>query len=455
MFQQWQRYSVYKDSGIEWLGEIPAHWGIKRVKYLGAVNTSNVDKKSNLNEKKVSLCNYVDVYYNDYITSDLNFQVASATKEQIVKFTLQKGDVLLTKDSETWDDIAVPACVAENLENVVCGYHLAHIRPNLTESYGRYVFRSIQAQGLKEKFWVEANGVTRFGLSKYAIANALLLNPPRIEQKAIARFLDRETAKIDTSIQKKKRLIELLREKRTAIINQAVTKGLNPDVPMKDSGIEWLGEIPEHWKILPARRLIKNIEQGWSPTAIDRIANKDEWGVIKLNAVNKGIFNPQQNKALPNNITPDIRYEIKKDDVLLTRANTPNLVGDNCVVSETRPGLMLCDLVYRININDKVLERKYFSYWFLSPVGRYQITRDARGSSLSMVKVSQNHILSWIVLLPPLKEQQEIKEYLDLQTTKIDTLMAKTRTSIEKLQEYRTALISAAVTGKIDVRNNQ
>ncbi|MEL4897434.1 restriction endonuclease subunit S, partial [Crocosphaera sp. Alani8] len=238
--KQWKPYPTYKPSGVDWLGDIPDGWDVLKLKNISNVNLSNVDKKSIEDQETVSLCNYTDVYYNDYITNDLSFMVATASYEQIRKFTLKKGDVLLTKDSETWDDIAIPACVIKDLENVLCGYHLAHIRPYSDKSFGKYLFRVISARGIREQYWVFANGVTRLGLSKSSISDSLLPIPPLPEQEKIAQFLDEETAKIDKLITHKQRLIELLKEKRTALISHAVTKGLNPHIPMKDSGVEWL-----------------------------------------------------------------------------------------------------------------------------------------------------------------------------------------------------------------------
>jgi hypothetical protein len=141
-----------------------------------------------------------------------------------------------------------------------------------------------------------------------------------------------------------------IEEKRTALITRAVTKGLDPSVPMKDSGVEWLGEIPAHWEVQAAGRLINGIEQGWSPVAEDRQAGPDEWAVIRLSAVAKGVFRPSEHKALPPDLSPDTRYEIRDGDFLLTRANTPELVGDVCVVRNALPRLMLCDLVYRLDL---------------------------------------------------------------------------------------------------------
>ena len=212
-----------KDSKVEWLGMIPESWNIFNLKRMAEINISNVDKKTELNQEQVLLCNYVDVYYNDYINNTLNFMEATATKEQQKRFELKKGDVLLTKDSETWDDIAIPACVETDLDNVLCGYHLAHIRPHPHKLYSKYLFRAISASGLKEQFWVAANGVTRFGLSKSSITNALFPIPPLDEQQKIAEYLDTETQQIDNLINKTRTSIEYLKEYRTALISAAVT----------------------------------------------------------------------------------------------------------------------------------------------------------------------------------------------------------------------------------------
>ena len=219
----------------------------------------------------------------------------------------------------------------------------------------------------------------------------------------------------------------------------------------KDSGVEWLGEIPENWQALPVRRFISRIEQGWSPIADDRQAGPDEWAVIKLSAVKEGKFLQEEHKALPVDLAPDRRYEIHEGDILLTRANTPDLVGDICVVRTVRPNLMLCDLVYRLEKVSSRFASAYFVYWFMSRLGRHQIEIDARGSSQSMVKVSQGHIRAWTLLLPPLNEQVVIAAFLDQEAARIDELIAKNERLIEVLHERRTALISRAVTRGLDL----
>ena len=247
--RRFKPYPEYKDSGIEWLGKIPEHWRVRRLKTIASVQLSNVDKKSLEGQEPVKLCNYTDIYYHKHITNNIEFMHATATPEQVRRFTLRPGDVLITKDSESWTDIAVPAVVAEELPGVICGYHLALIRPYHDAVDGRFLAHAFSSIGPRDQFQIAANGITRYGLTGEAIRSSLFGLPLLTEQHAIAVFLDRETAKIDALIAKKERLIGLLQEKRTALITQAVTKGLDPNVPMKDSGVKWLGKIPGHWVV--------------------------------------------------------------------------------------------------------------------------------------------------------------------------------------------------------------
>lgn len=167
-----------KDSGVEWIGDIPEQWGIHKIKHVAEITSSNVDKKSIEGESDVLLCNYVDVYYNDEITGRIEFMKATAKPEQIEKFTLKRNDVLITKDSEAPNDIAIPTWVAEDLNNVVCGYHLSLIRPDPTIIEGKYLYYAFRSDSIREQFYSRANGVTRFGLPKEAIKNGLVPLPP-------------------------------------------------------------------------------------------------------------------------------------------------------------------------------------------------------------------------------------------------------------------------------------
>ncbi len=212
-----------KDSGVEWLDKIPKHWEIKKIKFNASVHFSNVDKKTEEGELPIRLCNYVDVYYNDIITPDLDFMEATASQEEIKKFKLKVGDVLVTKDSEEWNDIAIPAYVSIELPDLICGYHLAQIRPILQSIEGKFLFWLMSADCINYQFKIEASGVTRFGLSNYALSNAIIPIPPINEQKEIAAFIDRKTSLIDEQMKREEKSIELLKEYRTALISEVVT----------------------------------------------------------------------------------------------------------------------------------------------------------------------------------------------------------------------------------------
>jgi len=215
--------AAMKDSGVEWLGEVPGEWQLKKLKHFSFAQFSNVDKHTVEGEQYVRLCNYSDVYYNEVITPDMNLMEATATPSEIQKFQLRDGDVLITKDSESWEDIAVPAYVDGDHADILCGYHLAQIRPKQEHVYGKYLFWSFCAKANNHQFCVAAAGITRYGIGKYWIDNGIFPMPPKLEQTAIAAFLDRETAQIDALIKKIGQSIDLLREYRVALISDAVT----------------------------------------------------------------------------------------------------------------------------------------------------------------------------------------------------------------------------------------
>ncbi len=212
-----------KPSGVEWLGEVPAHWEVRRLRHTVNMRVSNVDKHSKDDELPVRLCNYVDVYKNDRITESVPFMRATAKADEMDRFRLELGDVLITKDSEVWNDIGVPAFVEYSAKDLVCGYHLALLRPLKAVLNGAYLFHSLQSSAIASQFHLAANGVTRYGLSHHAIKSALLPIPPLAEQAAIAAYLDKQTAAIDAATARARREIELLSEYRTRLIADVVT----------------------------------------------------------------------------------------------------------------------------------------------------------------------------------------------------------------------------------------
>jgi type I restriction enzyme S subunit len=211
-----------KDSGVEWIGEIPEHWEVSKLGYLANCFPSNIDKHSKVNEREVRLCNYTDVYKNDYITNDMDLMIATATVDQITKFTLKKGDIVITKDSESASDIAVPTYIKEELTNIVCGYHLAMIR-TYQRSYSKYLFRALQTKLFNTQFEICSNGITRVGLGNSDLKSGYFLVPSEQEQIEIAEYIEVGTTKIATAISLKEQEIEKLKEYKMSLIDGVVT----------------------------------------------------------------------------------------------------------------------------------------------------------------------------------------------------------------------------------------
>lgn len=418
-----KRYPRYTDSGVEWLGEIPAHWELRRLKTIAGVQLSNVDKKTVPGQVPVTLCNYLDVYYNDKITDGIDFMPATATEEQVERFSLRRGDVLITKDSEDGMDIAVSAVVAQDLPGVVCGYHLARIRPNVA-SYGSYLSRAFAAAGVCDQFSVAANGITRFGLTSRTIGDSVFPLPPFIEQRAIGALLDRETGRIDALIAKKQRLMELLREKRTSLISHAVTKGLDPGAPMKETGVEWLGAIPAHWKLLRLKALLSKLKSGESITSRS-IRDSGPYPVFAGNGI-RGYTSGFTHEGVHLLIS---RQSASGGKVHVARGRF--WASENAVVVSP--------------------EHPNFAEWFgalleATDLNRYSVAAGQPGLALDRLR-------DLPVPVPPDPEKQAIADLLHRETVGIDWVVAKVAAAIQCLSEYRTAVISAVVTGRVDVRH--
>ena len=437
-------YPKYKESGVEWLGRVPEHWEVRRLKRLCHVFPSNVDKKAVEGEAPVVLCNYTDVYYNDRILDGMDFMAATATDDQIAKFTLRAGDTIITKDSETADDIAVAAYVPKDLPGVICGYHLSMVRPQ-GGIHGAYVKRLFDSVYAKSCFAIRANGLTRVGLSQYEIDNVEMPSPPEGEQALIAGFLDRETAKIDALIAEQQRLIELLQEKRQAVISHAVTKGLNPDAPMKDSGIEWLGEVPEHWVVTRLSHYAM-VGNGSTP----RRDNTEYWRDGDVPWVSSG----EVNQVIVTEASEFVTALAVKECSLAVFPKQTVLVG---MVGQGKTRGMSALLAIDSTINQNVagvvpdhrLDARLLQFVFQA---MYEYLREY-GRGGNQAALNCDIIAATVIPVPPLDEQCSISTCLAAECDRSDSLLRESEVAISLLQERRSALISAAVTGQIDVRN--
>ena len=222
---------------------------------------------------------------------------------------------------------------------------------------------------------------------------------------------------------------------------------------MKDSGVEWLGEIPAHWEVKRLRHIVRHIEQGWSPDCENREAGTDEWGIRKAGCVNRGAFLESEHKALPSTYSPIPTLEISKGDLLMSRASgSQDLVGSVAIVPECRPHLLLCDKVFRLHTESTAGHREFVGYAMNSRILRWQIESVLSGGSGLANNISQEAVKDLVLVQPPELERQKISGDLDRETARSEALIAKVDQAIDLLKEFRTALISAAVTGKIDVR---
>ena len=275
--------------------------------------------------------------------------------------------------------------------------------------------------------------------------------PQLAQQRALADHLDRETARLDALVAAKKRVLGLLAEKRRVLITRAVTRGLDPRAPLRDSGIPWFGEIPAHWRVERLRFHLHGIEQGWSPICDNMPAAPEEWGVLKAGCVNGWEFDSNQNKRLPDNAAPRPHYEVRCGDVVMSRANTTSLLGSTALVGGVRPRLLLCDKLYRLDVNENTLNRQYLVAFLRTPAGRYEFERDATGASNSMQNIGQDSVRNLWLPVPPINEQRTIVDHIATASVKLEAMHAATESTVRLLKERRAALIAVAVTGQIDV----
>ena len=425
---KFKRYERYKDSGVEWIGEIPEHWGIIKLKFL-----STIFKGKNLKELTDEWREEILPYLSmEYLRNSGDTLTLYAYPEKNL-VTVNNGDILILWDGSNAGEILEG-------KNGILSSTMAKIVPNNIVT--RYLYWFLK--GIEKFFKGNTVGMGIPHVNGEILKNHLVLLPNLEEQNSIANFLDQKTAEIDSLIADKKKLIELLQEKRQAIITEAVTKGLNPNVKMKDSGIEWIGEIPEHWEIKPLKRIFKIVNGGTPSSSEESYWNGDITWIT------------------PNDLSNLTEIYIKDSERKITKDGLHNcsakIVPKGSIVISTRApigyvaiaGVDLCtnqgckSLVAINKVNPK-----YFYYW-ISSISFYL---NVLGQGTTFMELSNNNLSMVELLIPLLSEQEKIASFLDQKTAEIDDLIFDINTQIQKLKEYRQSLISEAVTGKIDVRD--
>ena len=444
MTNTYKPYPAYKDSGVEWVGSIPQNWGVKP---LFSTTISKAVKNSKGSENNVLSLSYGNIVRRD-VETNFGLLPESFNTYQIVN----PGDIILRLTDLQNDKRSLRVGRASEKGIITSAYLKLSAKKAQLEDL--FLYRLLHSYDTTKVFYGMGGGL-RQSMKFEDMKRLPLLIPPLEEQTQIANFLDHETARIDTLIAKQQTLIALLKEKRQAVISHAVTKGLNPDVEMKDSGVEWLGEVPAHWDVVQIRRVLIKMEQGKSPECMNEPAADNQWGVLKTSCVNNAVFDLNQNKALPPHIKPFPEYEVKTGDLLMSRASgSVNLIGSVALVENTPSKILLSDKIFRLYLSN-IIENRYFSLLMTSFYMRECIKQSISGAEGMANNITKSSIMAFKIPLPPKSEQLTINNYLVSEISKIDNLITRGQQQKLLLKERRTALISAAVTGKIDLRDWQ
>ena len=407
---------------------------------------SNVDKALRDGETPVRLCNYSDVYNNEFISPQMDHMQATASRNEIERFSLSKNDVIITKDSESWDDIGVPALVIESSPDLVCGYHLALLRPNSKMILGAFLLRCLQARPVQVQLELAANGITRFGVPKSAIGATLVPVPPIREQRAITDCLDRETARLDALVAEHRRLLDLLDEKRGALVTGAVIRGLSRAVPFRDSGVPWIGEIPAHWELWKLGH-VASVGNGSTPNR----GRREYWEDGDVPWLNSSVVNRGEVTGAEQFVTRRAVREchlpvVKRGAVLVAITGQGKTRGRAAVLSMDAT---VNQHIAFISYGGSRLSPWYLK-WTLSAAYDYlrSISDDVGGTKGAL---TCEELANLRVPVPPAAEQREIVREIAARTRAIDELAAEAERTAALLRERRSALIAAAVTGRIDL----
>lgn len=432
-----------KDSGIEWIGQIPQEWRLERLKYHAEFNPAT---------ELPAFADGEDVSFvpMDHLKAGFHLQsMAPYSKVKKGYVCFADGDVLMAKVTPCLENGNL--AIAENLREGF-GFGSTEINVMRCKSIiNRFLFYLLQCPTYIEKAKYHMYGVAGLKrLDPEFIPNSYFPIPSDKEQLRIISYIDTKCAEIDALIASKEKTNALLREQRQSIIYEAVTKGLNPDVPMKDSGIEWIGRIPEHWERIALKYCILHVGSGTSVNAEDRPANADEMGVLKTSCVSSGCFAAVENKTILDSEYDRASCPVKADTVIVSRMNTPDLVGACGYVEKDYPNLYLPDRLWQVEFKDDCVA-KYMWYFLTSKYVRNYYASVCTGTSGSMQNISQDQFGAIIFFKPSKAEQQSITEYLDRECETLVSLIDANEKLLQKLREYRQSIIYEAVTGKIEV----
>jgi len=447
-----KKYSVYpeyKESGVRFFDYIPQHWAISKVRFISSFGRGLGITKANLKDTGVPCVSYGEVHSKYGFEVDPTKHDLKCVDEEYMKTSpdalLSKGDFAFADTSEDIDGSGNFTQLVSD-ETLFAGYHTVVVRPN-SDNYYRFLAYVFDSSEYRTQIRDAVKGVKVFSVTQAILKNTNVWLPTYEEQQKIANFLDHETAKIDTLITKQEKLIVLLKEKRQAVISHAVTRGLNPDAPMKDSGVEWLGEVPEHWVVSPMDYVLNAIGDvdHYMPKSVDKGIPYVMTGNLTEFASNIKFEDCKQvNRTDYLKLSKKIKGS--KGDIIMARYAT---IGTTSYIDIDREFLVSYSCV-TIKPNLSKVRGLYLFYYFKSHAFMQGIRSQINSNTQDNVGV--NDLKKVKIVLPLLTEQLAIIEYLQSIIAKLDSLSYNSQSAIELMKERKIALISAAVTGKIDVR---
>ena len=437
-----KRYDSYKDSGVEWMNKIPSNWEKSRIRMVGDLYGGLTGKKgSDFNDEdnpsNKPFVPFTNIFNNTYISKD-HFQYVNVEENENQNRVL-KNDLFFLMSSESYEDLGKCSILLEDVEELYLNSFCKGFRIKDSKVYPLFLNYQLLGSLHKEMISVEGNGFTRINLRQDRLLDIPVFIPPLSEQQKIVSFLDNKTSLIDSLIEKTQRKIELLKEKRTSIINEVVTKGLNPNVEMRDSGVEWIGEIPSHYQIGKLKHLCNENQRSLSNSTVPNY----ELNYIEISDVNS--------EGVIGNSTPYIFSEspsrcrriVQKGDVIVSTVRT-YLKSIGLIEEEVED--LICSTGFSVLTPDTEINSKYLFYllrteWFISMV-------ISNSEGVSYPSIQSEKLMNIDVVFCEFSEQQQIVEYLDEQTQLIDNTTSIEEKRIELLKEYRQSLISEVVTGK-------
>lgn len=436
-FERMKPYEKYKDSGVEWIGEIPEHWTGTPLKHISSI-TKGKKAKEDFQDYSEGLIPYLSM---EFLRNQTDSPIYVNPNDNSLVLVEEK-DLLILWDGSKAGEIVKAKKGA--LSSTMGKIHINNV--NFDIEFITYLLK------YGEKF-IQSNriGMGIPHVDGEVLRGFLILKPTLQEQTAIANFLDHQTAIIDELIEKKTKQIALLKEKRQAIINETVTKGLDPTAKMKDSGVEWLGEIPKSWEVVRLRYLGK-CQNGVSQGS-EYFGSGDPF--VNYSDVYKNISLPQSVSGLAKSTDADREnYSVIEGDIFFTRTSeTIEEIGLSSVCLNTIDRAVFAGFLIRFRPIPNVLDKGFSKYYFRSHIPRVYFVKEM--NLVTRASLSQELLKSLPVLLPSLEEQQVLAQFLDKQVEKMNSTILEIESAVQKLKEYRQSLISEAVTGKIDVRGWQ